>query len=540
MISTKDSVATRLLAITFSIYFLVALLVTAGHMKFEYDQAKRNILQDLKVFHTTFHPIMSQMVWSINHDALRKTVEGIATAPTIAGVRVVPNGMEQIAVGKTGGGTGMFAYQFPIVYKLPDGREETLGHGIFYSSNAIVFKRVQYGFAVILVNAFIKTAALWLIFSWLSNRLLRRPLATLNDAVRGIDFDRLEHLSLDLGTRGRNELKVLEEAFNGMIARLGAARLALHDANQSLERKVSQRTGQLENALLAEQAVIGELEQRTAALLEANRALERTLDELRAAQGQLIQSEKMASLGQLVAGVAHELNTPIGNALVTASILEGAAIDLQSSVVRGELRKSELLKYIETNLPMVELISRSCRRAADLISSFKQVAVDQTSELRRVFDLRALVEDNVAAVRPGFRRMPWVIEVDIMAGIACDSHPGPLGQVVANLVQNAVMHGFDGRDRGTLTISASLIGDMVELRFTDDGAGMPAEVLKRIFEPFYTTRLGQGGSGLGLSIVLNIVTGLLGGSLQATSEAGRGTCVAVRFPVVAPQRRSKA
>ncbi len=429
MIPTRDSVATRLLTITFAIYFLVALLVTAGHMKFEYEQAKRNIMDDLKVFHTTFQPIMSQMVWSINHDALRKTVEGIATAPTIAGVRIIPNGMDEIAVGKTRDQIGVFGYEFPIVYKSADGRQELLGRGIFYSSNTIVFQRVQYGFAVILVNAFIKTAALWLIFSWLSNRLLRQPLTTLNDAVRGVDFERLEHLALDLGTRGRNELKMLEEAFNDMIGRLRSARIELVEANHSLERKVAQRTAQLEAALQAEHGVIEQLEQRTGSLLEANRTLEQTLRELRATQSQLIQAEKMASLGQLVAGVAHELNTPIGNALVTASILEAGAKELQQQMHNGELRKSSLLHYVDNNIPMVEMITRSCRRAADLIASFKQVAVDQTSEQRRVFDLRNLVEDNVAAVRPSFRRMPWVIDIDIAPGIACDSHPGPLGQV---------------------------------------------------------------------------------------------------------------
>jgi signal transduction histidine kinase len=429
---------------------------------------------------------------------------------------------------------GLFEYEFPIVYRTPDGRDEVLGKGVFYSSNAIVFGRVQYGFAVIIANAVIKTAALWIIFSWLSNRILRQPLAKLNVAVRRVDFERLEHLEIDLATRGRNELKVLEEAFNGMIQRLRTTRQELHEAQHSLENKVDERTRQLRNALRAEQAVSQELEQRTHALLEANRTLEQTLAELRATQGQVIQSEKMASLGQLVAGVAHELNTPIGNARVTAGIMETAARDLEAAVRRGELRKSALLYYVESSIPMVELILRSCERAAELISSFKQVAVDQTSEKRRVFDLRQLVEDNVAAVRPSFRRAPWVITNDIPAGIACDSHPGALGQVIANLVQNAVLHGFEGREHGTLTISARRQGDMVEMVFADDGKGMTGDVLKHIFEPFYTTRLGQGGSGLGLSIVLNIVTSLLGGTLDAVSVPGEGTCLTLHFPVRAP------
>lgn len=550
MIPMRHSLATRLLAITFAMYFIVALVVTLAHMKFEYDQAKQNILADLKMFHTTFQPILSQMVWSINREALQKTVAGIAEAPSIAGVRIIPNDIEETTVGtvltdqgvvlQASGGAkprlwangdrqGLFGYEFPIVYKGGDGREQALGRGILYSSNAIVFQRVKYGFAVIIVNAIVKTLALWLIFQWLSNRILRRPLDSLTDAVRGIDFVHLEPIQVDLGTQGRNELKVLEEAFNGMITTLRAARDELQQANHTLERKVQQRTGQLEEALHEEQAARQALE-------AGNRTLQAALDELHTTQGQLIQSEKMASLGQLVAGIAHELNTPIGNALVTATIVEAAARELQVAMQRGELRKSTLADYIANHIAMAELVTRSCARCADLIASFKQVAVDQTSEKRRVFDLRTLIEDNVAALRPSWRNAPWVIEVAVPPGIACDSYPGPLGQVIANLVQNAVLHAFAGRAAGTLTISGALDQGMVELVFSDDGNGMPGEVLAHIFEPFYTTRLGQGGSGLGLSIVLNIVTGILGGTLHAGSVPGRGTRVIVGMPASAPLR----
>ncbi|MES2015576.1 MAG: ATP-binding protein [Pseudomonadota bacterium] len=557
MISARHSIAARLLAVTFSIYFVVALLVTLGHMKFEYDQAKQNILADLKVFHNTFQPILSQMVWSINRDALRRTAEGIAAAPAIAGVRVIPNGIDEIAVGtvltdqgkvanpsaSASARLGLFSYEFPIVYKLPDGREQVLGRAVLYSSNAIVFQRVKYGFAIIVFNAVLKTLALWLIFYWLSNRILRRPLEDLTAAVRDIDFVHLEPIKVDLGMRGRSELTVLEAAFNGMIGRLQAARDELREANQSLEEKVQARTEQLEEALQEEQAASCELEQQGEALDQScrdleqtNRTLQSTLDNLRATQGQLIQSEKMASLGQLVAGIAHELNTPIGNALVTASILEAAARDLQGAMQRGDLRKSTLNVYIENSVAMTELVARSCARAADLIASFKQVAVDQTSEKRRVFNVRALLEDNVAALRPSFRKAPWVIAIDVPDDIECNSYPGPLGQVIANLVQNAVVHGFDGLTEGTLTISGTLKDGVVELVFSDNGNGMPRDVLAHIFEPFYTTRLGQGGSGLGLSIVLNIVTEILGGTMHASSEPGAGTRIVVTMADNAPLR----
>ncbi len=299
---------------------------------------------------------------------------------------------------------------------------------------------------------------------------------------------------------------------------------------ENLEAKVAQRTAALSIAYTVADTSRQHAE---AAEQKATRALE----ELRTTQSQLIQAEKMASLGQLVAGVAHELNTPIGNALTMASSLSDASNALETVMKQGEMRKSTLTEFISNAQLMAQVISRSCQRAATLINSFKQVAVDQTMEQRRSFELRALVEDNLAALRAGFEQEPWLIEVDIPADIECDSYPGPLGQVITNLVQNTLQHAFAGRSAGRLTISAQLKNqlkdsapDRVEMIFSDDGNGMSAATLAHIFEPFYSTRQSLGNSGLGLSIALNIATGVLGGSLQASSVLGHGSVFTLCFP----------
>ncbi len=292
-------------------------------------------------------------------------------------------------------------------------------------------------------------------------------------------------------------------------------------------------------ALQAQQAAVQTL-QSSERLLEARvneRTLELTnaLEHLQHTRDDLVQAEKLASLGAMVAGVAHELNTPIGNALTTASTLQHRMQTFGETVSRGELRRSALDEVVRDGQEMADLITRSCERAGQLISSFKQVAVDQTSEQRRHFDLRTLVEDNIDALRPGFKRAPWVIQIDIPAGLDCDSYPGPLGQVIANLVQNAALHAFADRPRGRLLVSAFAVDDSMELRVEDDGRGMDAATLAHIFEPFFTTRLGQGGSGLGLSVSHNIATGMLGGHLTASSQPGQGSCFVLRFPKVAPE-----
>jgi predicted ATPase/signal transduction histidine kinase len=320
---------------------------------------------------------------------------------------------------------------------------------------------------------------------------------------------------------------------------------------ENLESTVAQRTAALStsNAALSQSNVALELAYSAAETARehaesAKHQATEALNELREAQTQLVQSAKMASLGHLVGGVAHELNTPIANALITSSLLADSTNMLQTVLAEGEMRRSTLIDFVGDAVEMADLINRSCQRAATLITSFKQVAADQTSEQRRPFDLHSLVADNIAALSAGFKGALWVIKTEIPDGIECDSYPGPLGQVIANLVQNAALHAFEERASGLLKITAAIKpgANEVEMLFSDDGNGIDPAILAHIFEPFYTARPGhdqdrkQGGPGLGLSISLNIVTGVLGGTLRADSKPGCGSQFCLTFPLKAPQK----
>lgn len=257
---------------------------------------------------------------------------------------------------------------------------------------------------------------------------------------------------------------------------------------------------------------------------------------LRDAKDQLVVQEKLAALGALVAGVAHELNTPIGNSLLTASTLQENTAALETAAASGTLRRSTLADYIASTQEGLELVIRGLHAAGELVQSFKQVAVDRATEQRRPFDLLRTSLEVVATLQRGIQKAGHRLTVDIEPGIVLDGYPGPYGQVLTNLINNALLHAFDARKGGTMRLQAQRLSPaQVEIRFSDDGAGIAPENLARIFDPFFTTKLGRGGSGLGLSISYNIVTSLFGGELEVGSEVGQGCCFILRLPLQAPQ-----
>jgi signal transduction histidine kinase len=256
--------------------------------------------------------------------------------------------------------------------------------------------------------------------------------------------------------------------------------------------------------------------------------------QLQEAQTQLLSQQKLAALGSLMAGVAHELNTPIGNSLLIASTLEQKTAELEAAVNGPGLRKSELLSFIDDTRKASALVMRGLHSAADLVSSFKQVAVDRTTEQRRVFNLHQATHEIVATVMNRIRKAGHRIEFQVPEGIALDSYPGPFGQVVTNLINNALLHAFEGREGGQMRLVASTPTEgRVLVSFSDDGCGIAPANLARIFDPFFTTKLGQGGSGLGLSISYNIVTSLLGGQIGVESGSA-GTTFKLDLPLSAP------
>ncbi|WP_395791889.1 sensor histidine kinase [Aquimonas sp.] len=262
--------------------------------------------------------------------------------------------------------------------------------------------------------------------------------------------------------------------------------------------------------------------------------LEATYADLHKAMQALASQERMAALGRLVAGVAHELNTPIGNALLAASTLDERNRDVQSALQDKSLRQSALVDHLSAIGEAARLVQQNLHRAAALLHGFKQVAVDRTSERRRDFDLHSTVEEIAATLSPQLRGTPHRLQIEVPGNIRMNSYPGPLGQVLSNLIVNSIKHGYEDGRSGTLALQAQRLGaDRVELRYSDDGSGVDEGIRERVFEPFFTTQLGTGGSGLGLNIVLNLVQDVLGGSIHCQPSA-RGALFVLQLPLRAP------
>ena len=340
----------------------------------------------------------------------------------------------------------------------------------------------------------------------LSLRMVFEPLKQLRDGL------------FDLATRGTDEVEELPEnrrdelgdvirGFNQIQRRLKSTIFRIREAEDAARRSA----------------------QQTATALQ----------DLRQTQESLLQAERLASLGSLVAGVAHEINTPVGIALTSASVLKAATDEIQLAAGGVGLKKSEIMRYLDTASESARLIMNNAYRAAHLIHSFKQIAVDQTSEARRPFGLKEYIEEIVSSLQPKLKKTPITLVLNCPPEIVLDSYPGAFAQVITNLTLNCVEHAFEADTPGVIEISARLDGDIVELHVKDDGKGIAPDVLDRIFDPFFTTRRGQGGTGLGLNIVYNLIAKQFVGTIAVASTLGEGTHFTLRIPRVTAEEAAQ-
>ncbi len=378
----------------------------------------------------------------------------------------------------------------------------------------------------LLINSIIGLSILLMAFllALRMQRKITHPIEALLHTVQRVSKDKDYTAKVD--SINITELDILARAFNKMLERIqqhiskqGAAEQEVRLLNQSLEQKVNDRTQ---------------------AVKDSNQELLNTLEKMHQYQNQLVETEKMASLGQMVAGIAHEVNTPIGLGVTASTLMQDRLVVIKEAFEAKKLSSRQLAKFVDESAENLGIIYRNLNRAAELISSFKQVAVDQSSEESRLFNFEQLISEILMSLKPNLKKVQHQVVVECDSSINIKSMPGPITQILINLVMNSLIHAFKGIDKGTITITVSLSPNNCNLTYRDNGNGVSEEIKHRIFDPFVTTRRGEGGSGLGMHLVYNLVTQALNGSITIISEPRKGIEFNIVFPVAAATNNSKS
>ncbi len=500
---------------------ILALLVglalpTAGVLLYEQQLSRKTVMEDLRRDLSRVAEVLAlslaEPIWQVSPDLAEPMVKAQVDDPRFVSIVVTENAAQQAFVEFHRGTPDDAMTLTETRPVMRDGRE-IAKLTIVMSAEPLMTRKRDDLWNALWRSMLTLTVSLALILVVMQRRVLR-PMERLSRAADELASGQLDR-PLKLG--GEDEIARVGKAMERMRQALLKAFDDLRGHASTLEDQVAQRTVQL---------------------TEANAELTQALANLKTAQRELVESEKLASLGRLVAGVAHELNTPLGNALTVVSALEDRWGKLDRMLADNTpMRRSQLEELVKDTRRGQDILHRNVQKAADLVKDFKQVAIDQTSDTRRDFELAQVVEDVLVMVEPSFKHTPFRIVTDLYPDLRMSSYPGALGQVLTNLLMNALVHAFEGRETGMVQVACHrLDASQVELTVSDDGRGMDASVVRKIFDPFFTTKLGKGGSGLGMHIVHNIVTNVLGGQIEVISQPGEGTRMLMRLPVEAPLR----
>ncbi len=544
LVPVKDSIATKLLTVVFSFYFILTLSVTVVHMVVEYYHTKDNVIEELELIKSTFELGLAKALWDMNPDQLQPTFLGIVRFPTVIGVQlkeergshiremgvVVNQQGETVEVDQNGnqvpatGFVDLIKYDFPVIYTTSRGKKIKVGEATIYSSSAVVIEKVQLGFIFIFVNAIIKTIALWVLFLLVSRILLSRPLSILTKAVANLDLSRIEDVKINIEDEQRTELKVLEEAFNAMIQKLLQARQELENINSNLEEKVKQRTKEL---------------------YESHEVLQTKHNQLKATQTQLVQSEKMAGLGTLVAGVAHEINNPTNFVYVGTHNLANKLKKLNQFIfdLAGENVDEEFTQMVEERFEPLERnlldISEGSLRIKTIVQDLRTFSRLDEAERKRI-PITEGIESTLRLIQTKYKKEVEFI-CDFQENPQIDCLPAQLNQVFMNIMINACQaiqrkqQATGDETPGHLSIQTVIVADKfgkqnLAIQFQDTGCGMSEDVKGNIFDPFFTTKAVGEGTGLGLSITYGIVEKHQG-RIEVESELGVGTTLILFLPL---------
>jgi len=531
--NVKNTVGYNLFKHVFLIYLFATFIITSIHVYSEYKNEESKILKDMKNIEKSFKNQLSIATWFVDNKLIEEIIYGILSHRSIIGVTIKFNQYDFIH----NFGTvdiknkqksrllltnkvknlykqNLYEYSFNLENEKYN-NNKSFGKIIIYSDKYIIYDNIKNNFILIIINAFIKTFILWIVFLFFANKYLTIPFFKMINTMNNINFSQIDNAKLEYNENNKNEFDYLKISFNKMVNKLSNSYTQITssnqrniDLNENLEEKIKERTYELK---------------------ESNDELEQTIDSLKITQNQLVEAEKMASLGGLVAGVAHEINTPVGIGLTGITHFLRITEDIKKLYNEDYLSKEELEEYLKTSEDLAKLINTNLSRTANLVKSFKQVAVDQTSEEKRVFDIKSYIEEVLFSINNITKQMNLQIEVHCNDDVTVNSYPGAISQIITNLIINSIKHGFNDKEEGIIIIEVDKTENEISFVYKDNGKGIKEENVDKVFEPFFTTNRENGGTGLGLNIVYNIVKSQLGGEIKCESKENQGVKFIVNF-----------
>jgi signal transduction histidine kinase len=571
------SLSRKLLTKVLSVYFILTFVVTLGQIVAEYFNTKNHINGELETLQQTFSGSLTRAIWELNTQQAMIIADGLLAIPAIEGIIVRDDSGAVITqlgryiniqerfstqlvregVRLTEQQSGIFGYTFPLIFEF-SGRATQVGDVTLFSSRSVVIDRIKVGIYFLVGNAMLKTTFLIILFLMAFRKQLTLPLTELTQQIEDLELDQLEGAKVEIQHDDTSELSIMADAFNRLIGRvqdyktqlettqkqLMLSNEKLDQQNLMLEQEVARKTSGLSQAMMDLQQQKQELEVKQQSLREEierrrhtedalrgkQTELEKIVDDLKQAQDRLVQSEKMAALGGLVAGITHEVNTPVGIGVTATSFLAEKLHALDLAFKEKTLTPKAMEHFIEEATQGTELLQSNLVRASELIASFKQIAVDQTSEAVRTINLADYLHEVIRSLQPNFKKTRHQIEVNCPDNIILNCPAGAISQIFTNLLMNSLIHGFEDMEDGLVRITVLDEDDNVDIKYSDNGKGLPQQELEKLFHPFFTTKRDQGGSGLGTHITYNLVRQTLGGSIQVSSEPGKGLHYHICFP----------
>lgn len=553
------SISHKLLTKVLTSFVILTFFIFITQLIIGYFSVRHEIEQELKQIQITINSSLSQAIWELNDNQLTAIGQSLSMMPTIQAIVIHDEGGKIIFEGgshikqvssKTSfnslvngeyDDSSLFGFSSKLIFSLSNSSSNNATYDVgsltLYSSNKTVITRVVAQAIIPTVGMMIGMALLIVLVKRLFKMLLTTPLETLSNGIRRLDFNQLTQSKLDVPTSQQDELSLLANSFNLMLIKLQEyqddlkqTQQELIDANQkldqhnvSLEKEVTRKTATLNQ-------IIAKLAQQKQDLETSKNELKNSIELLKSTKNQLVESEKMASLGSLVAGISHEINTPVGIGVTAVSYLSDTINKLDNAITHNSLTKQHMTEFIKSAQESSSLLLTNLNKASQLIQSFKDIAVDQTSEAHRHINLHSYLKEVIISLQPKLKRTSHQVIVNCDQSIIIHCRAGSLSQIFTNLILNSLTHAFDEIERGQMIFDLSQTDDFITIDYHDTGSGVSPSHLDSLFEPFFTTKRGRGGSGLGTHILYNIVTQSLYGSIVAASKPGQGLSYNIRFP----------